>query len=61
MSSPSKRPKMFNNYLESKDYKIPSFEQAPAYSFDDPDLNLFRELNELSEEISRCRGQLTEA
>ncbi|MDO4612273.1 MAG: hypothetical protein Q4B29_02325 [Candidatus Saccharibacteria bacterium] len=43
-----------------KDYsifQIPSFAKAEAYDFDtsDKSLGIFEELNQISEEIERCR------
>lgn len=37
------------------DFKMPAFHQAKAYAFDTPDLELYKELSEISEEIGRCR------
>ncbi|MBQ3309773.1 hypothetical protein IJG78_03820 [Candidatus Saccharibacteria bacterium] len=39
----------------SSNYQMPAFNQAKAYVFDSPELELYRELNDISEEIGRCR------
>lgn len=45
---------MQNNY---SDLKVPSFRKAEAYNFDDlkKSAKVFQELNEISEEIEKCR------
>lgn len=47
---------MQEDYLNYPQTNIPAFNQAKAYAFDAPDLELYRELNEISEEIGRCRS-----
>ena len=36
-------------------FGMPSFKRAKAYSFDSPELELYRELSKISEEVGRCR------
>lgn len=36
---------------------IPAFSQKKGYAFDTLDLDLYRELNLISEEIGRCRSE----
>jgi hypothetical protein len=39
-------------------YKIPSFARAEAYNFAEDDFRtVFLELNQISEEITKCRDQ----
>ncbi len=41
-------------------FRMPSFKRETAYVFDSPELELYHELNEISEEVGRCRrNQLT--
>ena len=43
--------------INYSDYQIPSFARAEAYDFDTTrdSLEIYRELNQIAEEIERCR------
>ncbi len=49
---------MQENYSGLRDIydDIPSFRQKSAYAFDALELDLYHELNDVSEEIGRCRS-----
>ncbi|MBR2588896.1 hypothetical protein IKE84_00960 [Candidatus Saccharibacteria bacterium] len=36
-------------------FGMPSFRRAEVYAFDSPELELYHELNAISEEVGRCR------
>ena len=36
-------------------FGMPSFKRVKAYNFDSPELELYHELNKISEEVERCR------
>lgn len=37
-------------------FRMPSFKRAELYAFDAPELELYHELNQISEEVGRCRN-----
>ncbi|MBQ3469631.1 hypothetical protein IJH16_01520 [Candidatus Saccharibacteria bacterium] len=46
---------MQENYSDYQESNIPAFNQAKAYVFDTPELELYHELSAISEEIGKCR------
>ncbi|MBR2726007.1 hypothetical protein IKE87_01945 [Candidatus Saccharibacteria bacterium] len=50
---------MQQDYLDSNNFRVPSFARAEAYDFDAGNkmMEIYKELDQISEEIEKCRAK----